>query len=213
MSRKKQKQEELMKTHVLNLNEIRETEEKEHKERKRKLPIIFCVMGAVLIVSGIACSIYFKYNEKKQIKSTKNNINQKNQLTCIANLKDDVYKTSIYTKTLYTFKNNKLLNSSIESTVKTESINDNTTLLTIQTNLMTNIDPIYISSQQNINGPIAIAASNNILYINYHNDYTNLNFNNQIAILNNYLKIPSLNSQYKYDDIKKESEKLGSLCN
>ena len=37
MSRKKKKQEEVIKTHVLNLKEIREAEKKDKKERRKKI--------------------------------------------------------------------------------------------------------------------------------------------------------------------------------
>ena len=45
MSRKKKKQEEIIKTHVLNLNEIREAEKNDKKERRKKIPGLFFGIG------------------------------------------------------------------------------------------------------------------------------------------------------------------------
>ena len=63
MAKKKDVQEELMKTHVLNLNEIREAEKKDKIEKRKKTPIALLILGIILIIIGISYSIFLTHKK------------------------------------------------------------------------------------------------------------------------------------------------------
>ena len=77
MAKKKDVQEELMKTHVLNLNEIREAEKKDKIEKRKKTPIALLILGIILIIIGISYSIFLthkKLNAPQKTEKEKNEI-------------------------------------------------------------------------------------------------------------------------------------------
>ena len=163
MSKKKKAQEELMKTHVLNLKEIREAEANDKRERRKKIPTVFFIIGFILIISGVAISSFVAYknaHKKEPIKVTKN----KNKLTCISNLKDDYYLMDIHTETVYTFNNSKLYSSKSVSTSKPYS--EVNYILVLQNDIHINSYEIDVYNDLNVNYNLNIVKPNE-LSINY----------------------------------------------
>ena len=54
---------------------------------------------------------------------------------------------------------------------------------------------------------------NNTLNINANINYTTYIYNEKQAIINRYINIPNFTKDYNLPKVKKESEKLGALCN
>lgn len=212
MSKKKQAQEELIKTHVLNLNEIREVEKQDQKARKQKVPIVFFIIGIILVIIGIIYSIILTNNNKQETKKN-NESSIKDKLTCIANLKDDVFNVNIHTETIYTFKNNQLLLSQTTSTTDTINTNDNNTLMVIQMNIINGTYGINPYTDPSNGVSVSMSILNNTLNINSNIDYTKFTQLDKQTLINNYLQIPTFTNKNSYEEVKKESEKKGALCN
>lgn len=212
MSRKKKAQEELMKTHVLNLNEIRDAEKKDKKERIRKMPKIIVLIGIVLIISGFAISSVLAYiNTKKRNQVTYKK--DKSKLTCISNLNNNYYKTKIHTETIYRFENNKLAKS-ISKVTNTPNGEINY-LEILKNDISTNttyMNDIYIDKKngveykQNLN-------SKNELYLEFTLDYNYFKDATKQIVINDYCKVPILTNTETYNDVKQKAEATGALCN
>ena len=212
MSRKKKAQEELMKTHVLNLNEIRDAEKKDKKERIRKIPKQIVFIGIILIISGFTISSVLAYiNAKKRNHVTYKK--DRSKLTCVSNLNNSYYKTNIHTETTYKFENNKLVESISKVTNTPESeinyleilkndINVNTTYMT----------DIYIDKKNGVNSSMKMNNLNE-LYIEFTLDYDYFKDTTKQIVINNYARVPILTNKDTYSNVKQKAEKLGALCN
>ncbi len=205
MAKKKDVQEELMKTHVLNLNEIREAEKKDKIEKRKKTPIALLILGIILIIIGISYSIFLTH---KKLNAPQKTEKEKNEITCISNLVDN-----IFTKTTYKFSNQKLISGSTTSTIVPIDNANITSLPTIQTNLVN--ASFGVPTYSDLNGGISLAMliKNNTLNINANINYTTYIYNEKQAIINRYINIPNFTKDYNLTEVKKESEKLGALCN
>lgn len=210
MSRKKKKQEEIIKTHVLNLKEIREAEKIDKKERRKKMPGLFFGIGIILIVLGLCISFLIAkvFSNKPNTKPVKKD---KTKLTCVSNLKDNNYLTKIHTETIYTFKSGKLYysntNSSIVPNGDVNKLND------LVNNFHTNGYQVDEVNDQNNSIVLKNKLINNKLTIYYSITYSkNLDFS-KTKVYDEYLSQPSLTFSDTYETVKEKSEKLGSLCN
>jgi len=212
MSKKKKAEEELMKTHVLNLNEIRDAEKKDKKERIRKMPKIIVLIGIVLIISGFTISSVLAYiNTKKRNQVTYKK--DKSKLTCISNLSNNYYKTKIHTETTYRFKNNKL-SKSISKVTNTPNGEVNY-LQILKNDIIVNttyMNDIYMDKKngveykQNLN-------NKNELYIEFSLDYNYFKDTAKQIVINDYCKVPILTNTETYNDVKQKAEATGALCN
>ena len=79
MAKKKDVQEELMKTHVLNLNEIREAEKKDKIEKRKKTPIALLILGIILIIIGISYSIFLTHKKLTAPQKTEKEKNERDK--------------------------------------------------------------------------------------------------------------------------------------
>ena len=212
MSSKKKKQEEIIKTHVLNLKEIREAEKIDKKERRKKIPGLFFCIGIILIVLGLCISFLIAkvFNNNPDTKPIKKD---KNKLTCVSNLNDNNYLTKIHTETIYTFKSGKLYSSNINSSIVTNSeVNKINDLLNY---FHTEAYPNDETNDQNnsIIVKTKLPNDNNKLIIDYSIIYNkNLDLS-KTKVYDKYLSQPNLTVNDTYETVKKKSEKMGSLCN
>ncbi len=55
---KKQKQEELFRTHVININEIRKAEQQENQIKLQKAIIILLIIGMFCLATGMGIKLY-----------------------------------------------------------------------------------------------------------------------------------------------------------
>ena len=209
MSRKKKKQEEIIKTHVLNLNEIREAEKNDKKERRKKIPGLFFGIGIILIVLGLCISFLIAkvFNNNPKSKTNKN----KDELSCISNLQENNFFTKTKTKTTYIFKSNMLYSSSTISSIEQNTeINKLNDLINYFHLNGYNVNE-YNDSNNGINYKLLIA--NNKINMEYSIVYNKYIDNSKIKIYDTFLSQPTLTSNDTYETVKKKSEKLGSLCN
>lgn len=212
MSRKKKAQEELMKTHVLNLNEIRDAEKKDKKEKIRKMPKRIVFIGIILIISGFSISSVLAYmNAQKRNHITYKK--DKSKLTCISNLNNNYYKTKIHTETTYRFENGKL----VESVSKVTNTPDGEInyLEILKNDIVINtayMNDIYVDKK---NGVDYKQKMNNIneLYIEFTLNYNYFKDITKQSIINNYCRVPIHTNKETYNDVKQKSEATGALCN
>ncbi|MBP3841326.1 MAG: hypothetical protein IK997_04280 [Bacilli bacterium] len=212
MSRKKKAQEELMKTHVLNLNEIRDAEKKDKKEKIRKMPKRIVFIGIILIISGFSISSVLAYmNAQKRNHITYKK--DKSKLTCISNLNNNYYKTKIHTETTYRFENGKL----VESVSKVTNTPDGEInyLEILKNDIVVNtayMNDIYVDKK---NGVDYKQKMNNIneLYIEFTLNYNYFKDITKQSIINNYCRVPIHTNKETYNDVKQKSESTGALCN
>lgn len=212
MSRKKKAQEELMKTHVLNLNEIRDAEKKDKKEKIRKMPKRIVLIGIILIISGFSISSVLAYmNAQKRNHITYKK--DKSKLTCISNLNNNYYKTKIHTETTYRFENGKL----VESVSKVTNTPDGEInyLEILKNDIVINtayMNDIYVDKK---NGVDYKQKMNNIneLYIEFTLNYNYFKDITKQSIINNYCRVPIHTNKETYNDVKQKSEATGALCN
>ena len=210
MSRKKKAQEELMKTHVLNLKEIREAEKEDKREQRRKIPKFFVIIGIILIVAGISISsvlAYIKSNQRKDIPYEKD----RTKLTCISNLDDKYYKVKLHTETEYTFNNNKLQKSVSKVTNTLYGTNENLELLKRDLNGIYPADT-YVDSKNGVSYKLKTLTAKEV-YFEFSIDYDSFKDITKQQNLNNYSKVPMLTNKDEYNDVKKKAEKKGALCN
>ncbi len=206
MGKIKQTQEELMQTHVLNLDEIREAEKKEIYMKSKRFPMIFAFLGFIFILAGIVypgLNHYFVKNEAIEVAS----MVEKNALTCIANIDDKTNNLKVYTKTIYNFHNSKLSSSESNTTISVLSGNDYTNLNLLKehyNDLYTNIDQTIAYK---------IYLEHNSLYFNSvisnYSNFNQANYNSEINRLNHTSIFAGGES---VDQVKKSEERLGSLC-
>ena len=210
MSRKKKAQEELMKTHVLNLKEIREAEKEDKREQRRKIPKFFVIIGIILIVAGLSISsvlAFIKSNQRKEIPYEKD----RTKLTCISNLDDKYYKVKLHTETEYTFNNNKLQKSVSKVTNTLYGTNENLELLKSDLNGIYLTDT-YIDSKNGLSYKLKKVTEKEV-YFEFSIDYDNFKDITKQQNLNNYSKVPTLTNKDEYSEVKKKAEKKGALCN
>ena len=209
MSRKK-KQEEIIKTHVLNLKEIREAEKKDKKERRKKIPGVFFGAGIILIVLGLCISLLIAkvFNNNPKTTPVKKD---KTKLNCISNQKESIFLTKIHTEVNYSFKSGKLYSSKTSSSiVQNGEINKLNDLLNSFHSTGFNID-----DYNDLNNGITykLRPINNKINIEYSIIYNKFIDNSKIKVYDTFLSEPTLSSNDTYETVKKKSEKLGSLCN
>jgi hypothetical protein len=212
MSRKKKAQEELMKTHVLNLNEIRDAEKKDIRERRRKIPKLFLIIGIVLIIVGVSISSLFAYlNTKKR--NTVPYKKDKTKLTCISNLMSTYYKVDVHTETIYSFENDKLKESVSKVTSKPngevnyleilkKDLNTNSTYMT----------DVYEDPKNGVSYKVNMVSKKE-LYLEFTIDYTYFKDATKQLVINNYSNVPINTNKDTYDNVKKQAEQYGALCN
>lgn len=211
VSRKKKAQEALMKTHVLNLNEIRDAEKKDKYIRRKKLPKWFFILGIVLIVAGLGVSSLLAYKARENAKKKNNNhVKSRDKLVCVSNLINDKYKSSIHTETVYSFDDGYLDNMSVTSESK---FTDNTFLQNFQNDIHTNSYESNSVNDSSSGISYSITFSKLKVSIDYDIDYSKYRDDKKQSYLNSYVKVPNVTSKYNYAKIKKAAEKLGALCN
>lgn len=203
----RKKKDEILKTHVLNLKEIRESEKNDKKKINKRRLIITTVIGCLLIITGV---IYPKI--AKNLKETEKNPEKKedkNHLSCTANFENKVYNIKISVERTYNFQNEKLISS---KTI--------TTFTPIKNTSVENINSLYQKYNQLYSEPKNVGIIYKISYEEQKlivtetiNDYKNIDLNNYDQTLNTDNKSILFSSKNNYDDIKKQSEQLGSLCN
>lgn len=210
MSKKKKKQEEMLKTHVLNIKEIREAEKQDKRERRKKIPGFFFGIGIILITLGISISVLLAhvFKNQKTIKTKKD----KSTLTCISNLKEDAFKTKIHAETIYKFNSKKLVSSNVTATVTPDTNINNISVLVDKFHEIGYREDNFNDVNNGINYKLKLinASKLSIEYSIYYNKLVDR------TIINGYeyfLSQPIVNKNYTYEQIKKASEKLGSLCN
>ena len=210
MSRKKKKQEEMLKTHVLNIKEIREAEKEDKRERRRKIPGVFFGMGIILITLGISISILLAhvFRSEKTTKTKKD----KSTLKCVSNLKQDFYKTDIHTETVYKFNSGKLVSSSVTSRITPSADINNLTLLVNNFHASGYLEDTVNDINNGINYKLVLANANK-LNIEYSINYNKMVDNTKIKVYEGFLSQPEVNKNFTYEQAKKASEELGSLCN
>lgn len=202
----KKRQEEIIKTHVLNLDEIREAETKDKKQTAKKRIIITSTIGVILILSGILYPIITKNLITKE--EPKKKVKQKNTLVCTANFENKDLNIKISVKKRYNFKDERLSNSLNEITFSTNS-NDKTAIEALYQKY------IGLYSENKTAGAIYKISykEKNITITEVISDYKTLDLKTYDSTLNNDVKTLLFSSKYTYEDIKKQSEQLGSLCN
>lgn len=212
MSKKKKAQEELMKTHVLNLNEIRDAEKKDRRERRRKIPKVFVIIGLVLIIVGISISsllAYFNAKKRNYVPYEKD----KSKLTCISNLKSTYYKVDIHTETFYTFEDNKLKESISKVTSKPNG--EVNYLETLKKDLNTNstyMTDTYENPKNGISYRVKLLSKTE-LYLEFTIEYEYFKDTTKQAVPNDFSKVPLLTNKDTYNDVKEKAEAKGALCN
>lgn len=207
MSRKKQSQEELIQTHVLNLTEIREAERKEIHSKNKKLPILFSILGVLFIVTGFCYwKFYHPSLEKEDVVVASKT--EKNTLTCISNLEYREENLKVSTKTIYYFQNQGLVSSTNDT----------------QFSMLRKEDSHLLVSYRDYYSSIYLNEDPNIIYqISLQNDV--LTFSSQIQDYSQFhldqyhLEIHQMNHTSVYQGgeslttIQSREEKLGNLCN
>lgn len=206
MSKKKQSQEELMQTHVLNLDEIREAEKKENYSKTKRYPIFFAIIGVFLVLGGIIYSTFDYFSLKKEkVKTT--NVVEKNNLTCISNYDDHENNLKVYTKTQYNFKNQKLISSDSTTSISLLSGNDTSQLIALKDRYSS----IYVDS---LGVNYKVYMNDNILYfdsvINNYDDFDYKNYNSEINLLSH---TSVFHGEENIEEVKSSEKELGSLCN
>lgn len=206
MSKKKIAQEELIKTHVLNLEEIREAERKERYSKHKKIPIVLTIMGLFLIIFGSFYTKFTSYFVKKDKVVVASKV-EKNILTCISNIEDKNNNLKIYTKTVYTFNNNLLKASDSSMSISLLQGVDYTVL----NNLKDKYNSIYVNTNNGI--VYTINVSNNTLYfnsiINNYKYFDAVNYNPEINTVNHTTVFKGGENM---NMIKNSEENLGNLC-
>lgn len=198
------REEELIKTHVINLNEIREAEKEENHFKLKCLPKKFVFVGLFLIAVGIFFPSFksLANAEDKVVAYTKSD---KNKLTCISNIDNSGLK--IYTKTVYNFENQYLKSSKKNITISDNSTKNVTNLNDIRNNLLT-------TYQSTGNIKYNIYFEDNSLKIEEDiNNYNLFNKTGYNITLSNITATGVFDNTYDINKIKKDSEKLGALCN
>lgn len=206
MSKKKQSQEELMQTHVLNLDEIREAEKKENYSKTKRYPIFFAIIGLVLVLIGIIYSTFDYFSVKKERVETKS-VERKDHLICISNYEDHENNLKVYTKTQYNFKNKKLISSNSSTSISVLSGSDTNQLISLRDRYSS----IYIDS---LGVKYKIYLKDNILYfdsiINHYDDFDYKNYNSEINSLSH---TSVFRGEENIEEVKNSEKELGSLCN
>lgn len=206
MSKKKQSQEELMQTHVLNLDEIREAEKKENYSKTKRYPIFFAIIGLVLVLIGIIYSTFDYFSVKKERVEMKS-VERKNHLICISNYEDHENNLKVYTKTQYNFKNKKLISSNSSTSISVLSGSDTNQLISLRDRYSS----IYIDS---LGVKYKIYLKDNILYfdsiINHYDDFDYKNYNSEINSLSH---TSVFRGEENIEEVKNSEKELGSLCN
>ncbi len=210
MSRKKKKQEEVIKTHVLNLKEIREAEKKDKKERRKKIPGLFFGIGIILIVLGLCISFLIAkvFNNNPNTKPLKKD---KNKLTCVSNLKEAVFLTKIHTETTYYFSSGKITSSNTNSSIAPNSQVNRLNDLVNDFHAKAYQENEY--NDQNNGTTYKLNILNNKVVLDYSIEYNKYLDNSKMKVYDSFLSQPTLTQKDTYKSVKKKSEKLGSLCN
>lgn len=203
----KKKQEEIIKTHVLNLNEIRESERNDNKKINKRRIIIASILGIILITTGLLYPTII--NKLKTTKQTTEKKKIKDVLSCTANFENKTYNINVLVKQTYNFNSNKLTSSTITTTFSpsndtpTESLNA----------LYEKYNLLY--SENKTEGIIyKISYSQNELIVTERiNDYNKIDLKTYDQTLNTDNQTMLYSPKNSYEEIKKQSEQLGSLCN
>lgn len=202
---KKQKKEELFKTHVININEIREAEKNEKNIKSKKMAVILIVIGLMFIGTGFAINKLVRTNnvEEKVVINTRKS---DNSMSCISNIEDSENNLKIYTKTVYSFDNNDVV-------VSSNSLSEITSLNS-KSNLIDEIKNKYSEIYKSTSGVnYNITLNSNTLYFSVA--VSNYNLFNYAAYDDEINKLTSskmFRNGSKKDYIKKTLEEMGNLC-
>lgn len=206
MSRKKQAEEKLINTHVININEIREAEREEKHLRIKKKPILFSILGVLLITLGFAYPEIYKYLPKAENNEVVVAAKDKDILTCISNVDDKNTNLKVYTKTTYKFSNGKLLKSTGSTKMSLLAGTD----ISIINALKDRYSSIYTS---NASVKYNLQSQGNELYINTEvDDYKTIDYNTYNNEINNINHTPIFRGGESIDTVKTTLEQLGNLC-
>lgn len=203
---KKQSQEELIKTHVLNLAEIREAEQKEIHLKVKKMPILFSLIGIFLLILGFSYSRFIQYfvkNDKLAVASTL----KKSNLTCVANFKDKTNNLKIQTKTIYSFNNRKLISANNSTSFSIIKGDDYTFLLSLKEQ--------YSLLYQNVNNDVIYTTyiNDNTLYFNsIINNYHGIDSKSYNSLINTVNHTPIFEGGENFEVVRQNEENLGNKC-
>ena len=202
---KKQKKEELLKTHVININEIREAERNEKNIKSKKMVIIFIVIGLMFIGTGSAINRFVK-NSDDDKKIVVNTNKRSNSISCISNVLDNDNNLKVYTKTVYNFDDNDMV-------VSSNSLSE-ITLLNNQTDLINELKNRYSEIYKSTNGVnYNITTRNNTLYFSANvRDYNLFDYSSYNNEIDTVTSSKMFRRGSKKDYIKKTLEEMGSLC-
>ncbi len=128
MTKKKQTEEELLQTHVLNLSEIRQAEENEKGIRNRKLPVFLIIVGFFCIATGLVFygvvnHLSFNNEDIKAEKELATGMSQE-ILTCLSEFFDDSNSYKIVNKVVYYFDDSILKSSEMHTKISFVNMND-----------------------------------------------------------------------------------------
>lgn len=203
----KKKQEEIIKTHVLNLNEIREAEKSDNQRINKRRAIIAMILGLFFITAGFLYPTLVNKFKKTEQQTPKKKI--KDVLSCTSNFENKLYNVKVLVNQTYNFKSNKL----VSSTVKTTFSPSNDTMIE---NLNALYNKYLLLYNENKTSGIFYTINyeqNELVITEKINDYKNIDITTYDKTLNadNQTMLYSLTNTY--EEIKKQSEQLGSLCN
>lgn len=206
MSKKKIREEELIKTHVININEIREAESREENDTHKKISKKCFFFGFLLIILGICfpfANKYFVSNDTVVAYTSK----VKNTLSCVSNIDNNQLNVKVYTVSNYTFDSNNKLSKSNTKIRVTSPSNDINTINYIIDYYKT----IYVDSPSTFYN--FYVSGNSLLInqtINNYNLFDYTTYNNEI---NNFSQTKVFTKDYNMSMIKSDLEKIGNLCN
>lgn len=207
MIKKKQTEEELLQTHVLNLSEIRQAEEKEKGIRKERLPIFLIVVGFLCIATGFIFSgiVNNFSSNKKNEKELATGINQES-LTCLSEFFDESNSYKVINKIVYYFDDSILKSSEMNTEISFINMND---IGSIQ-NLVNNYKSLYSS----VNGvTYNIYLKNSTIYFNRNiNNYNSFDVSLYNPVISKLNHTNIFEGDEKLSDVKEKEILLGNSC-
>lgn len=210
MTKKKQTEEELLQTHVLNLSEIRNAEHSEKVSRSKKIPVVLLVFGIICITAGFIYSTIIEYNaDDSNTKDDKGElvagINQEH-LTCISEFHDESNNYKVENKIIYYFDNSKLRSSEMSTVISFTNSTDAESLK----NLTNNYKNLYTNSQDITYN---IYCKDNSLYFNSNiKDYNSFDISSYSPIINTINHTTIFEGGEKISNVKEKEISLGNSC-
>ncbi len=210
MIKKKQTEEELLQTHVLNLSEIRQAEENEKGIRNKKLPLFLIIGGFFCIATGFIFSgiiNHFSSDSKddKVEKELATGIRQEN-LICLSEFIDDSNSYKIVNKIVYYFDGSRLKSSKMNTEISFINMDD---IGTIQ-DLTNNYRNLYSS----VNGvTYDIYLKNATIYFNRDiSNYSLFDISTYNPIISKLNHTNIFEGGEEFSSVKKKEILLGNSC-